>query len=109
MKIPDNAIIPSDKLTRYLLIPKARDDRSKFLAQAGFTQANPEALESALRLLAASVKAIEDRVNEYETFYLVKGEVIGSNNTRLPVVTIWLLRQIDGQVQFVTLKPNKEL
>lgn len=34
MKIPENAIIPA-KLTRYLLVVRPRNDKSKFLAQAG--------------------------------------------------------------------------
>jgi hypothetical protein len=63
VKIPADAIIPDDKLTRYLLVYKARNDKSKFLAQAGFTQENPEALLSAIRSLAESVEAVEDITN----------------------------------------------
>jgi hypothetical protein len=48
VRIPADAIIPDDKLTRYLLVYKARNDKSKFLAQAGFTQENPEALRAAI-------------------------------------------------------------
>ena len=46
MKIPSDAIIPVAKLTRYLLVERTRDDKSKFLAQAGFTPDNHEALDS---------------------------------------------------------------
>jgi hypothetical protein len=42
VKIQDTAIIPEEKITRYLLVPRIKDDKSKFLAQAGFTQDNPE-------------------------------------------------------------------
>ncbi|MEH2466658.1 hypothetical protein [Nostoc sp.] len=42
MKIPDNLIIPEEKLTCYLLVPRIKDDKLKFLAQAGFTQNNLE-------------------------------------------------------------------
>lgn len=42
MRIPEDAVIPEDKITRYLLVQQARNDKSKFLAQAGFTQENPE-------------------------------------------------------------------
>jgi hypothetical protein len=108
MKIPDDAAIPNEKLTGYLLVLKARDDKSKFLAQAGFTQTNPEDLKAAIRLLADSVEAVEDRTNEYGVFYQVRGKLIGVNGVSLAVVTIWLLRRVDGQFQFVTLKPNKE-
>jgi hypothetical protein len=37
----------------------------------------------------------------------VAGELVGVNGVALSVVTIWLQQQIDGQFQFVTLKPWK--
>ena len=108
MRIPEDAVIPEDKITRYLLVQKARNDKSKFLAQAGFTQDNPEALRTAIQMLARTAEAIEDRSNEYGTFYQVVGELVGTNGVNLLVVTIWLQRQVDGKFQFVTLKPLKE-
>ncbi|MBW4630730.1 MAG: hypothetical protein KME30_02150 [Iphinoe sp. HA4291-MV1] len=108
MKIPADAIIPNDKLTRYLLVYKARNDKSKFLAQAGFIQENPEALRAAIESLAELVEAVEDGTNEYGIFYRVEGDLNGINGMNLSVVTIWLQRQSDGKFQFVTLKPRKE-
>jgi hypothetical protein len=108
MKLPDDAIIPDDKLIRYLLVPKARNDKSKFLAQAGFNLENPEALKQALRSLINASSAIEDSSNEYGTFYRVTGQLSGLNGVALSVVTIWLQRRVDGKYQFVTLKPLKE-
>lgn len=96
MKIPADAIIPDDKLTRYLLVYKVRNDKSKFLAQAGFTQENPEALRAAIESLAESVEAVEDGTNEYGIFYRVEGDLLGINGINLSVVTIWLQRQSDG-------------
>jgi hypothetical protein len=74
--------------------------------QAGFTQLNPEVLRAAIQVLARTEEAVEDRNNEYRTFYQVAGELVGANNVNLSVVTIWLQRQIDGKFQFVTLKPK---
>ncbi len=108
MKIPDDAIIADDKITRYLLVPQARNDKSKFLAQAGFTQDNPEALKSAIQALVHITDAVEDRSTEYGTFYQCAGELQGVNGVNLAVVTIWLQRRIDGKFQFVTLIPLKE-
>ncbi len=107
MRIPDDAVIPEEKLSRYLLIPRIRDDKSKFLAQAGFTQENSEALLAALRLLASSAEAVEDGTNEYGTFYRVEGELQGANERNLAVVTIWLRWDLDSSFHFVTLKPQK--
>jgi hypothetical protein len=108
MRIPSDAIVPIEKLFQYLLVLKQQDDKSKFLAQAGFTLGNWEALLSEIRSLAKSAEAIEDRTNEYGTFYRVDGELRGVNGVNLAVRTIWLQRELDKQFQFITLKPRKE-
>ena len=100
MKIPENLNISEDKITRYLLVQKVRNDKSKFLAQAGFTQENPEALRAAIRIQAMATEAIADRSDEYGTFYRVEGNIVGENGVSLAVATIWLRRQIDGEFPF---------
>jgi hypothetical protein len=95
MKFSPNVIIPDDKLSKYLLLYKEKNDKSKFLAQAGFTQNNPDELKLAIYQLISIFEAIEDLTNEYGTFYRVEGELIGVNQTNLFVVTIWLKRKID--------------
>lgn len=107
MKISNNAIIPEEKLTRYLLVPRLKDDKSKFLAQAGFTQANPDELVTATRQLIANNEAVENNINEYGVFYLVEGNLQGVNNHNLAVVTVWLQSKYDGSFRFITLKPKK--
>jgi hypothetical protein len=106
MRIPEDLIIPDAKITQYLLVLKSRNDKSRFLAQAGFTQENPESLKLALHSQAMDKEAIEEKRNEYGIFYQVEGELVGVNGVCLSVVTVWLQRQIDGKFQFVTLKPN---
>jgi hypothetical protein len=106
MKIPVDAIIANDKLTEYLLVPRQRNDKSGFLAQAGFTLGNPENLDSALRQLIAENEAISDRYNEYGTFFRVEGELSGPYGI-LSVVTVWILRADDNRYYFVTLKPAR--
>jgi hypothetical protein len=93
VRIPEDLIIPDAKITQYLLVLKARNDKSRFLAQAGFTQENPEALRLAIQSQAMDKEAIEEKSNEYGTFYQVKGELIGVNGVSLSVVTVWLQRQ----------------
>ena len=105
MKIPDDAVIPEEKLTNYLLVPRPWDDKSKFLAQAGFTPENPDDLLAALRRLAAGSDAVEDGTNEYGTFYRVEGELVGPGGRTLAVIAVWLRWAFDGTFHFVTLKP----
>jgi len=107
VKIPNDAIIPERKITQYLLVFKAKDDKSKFLAQAGFTQENPDLLEAAIRDLANRVEAVVDDQNEYGTFFLVVGKINGTENRKLSVITVWLQRAVDQKFQFITLKPDK--
>jgi hypothetical protein len=97
MRIPADALIPAEKLTRYLLLPRPWGDKAKFLAQAGFERANAEALLGALRALAASADSIEDGENDYGQFLRTEA-----------VTAIWLRLHLDGQVRFVTLKPRRE-
>lgn len=106
MKIPSNAIIPSEKLTEYLLVPRPKNDKAQFLAQAGFTADRPDELEEAIRLLIATNEAIQDRQDIYGTFYQATGDLVGPDGI-LRVVTVWILRTVDGQYRFITLKPAR--
>jgi hypothetical protein len=107
MKIPDDAEIPPEKLTRYMLVPRPVDDKSRYLAQAGFTLDDPNSLRDAIRRLAAESEAEEDGVNDYGTFYRAPGLLTGPNGRGLPVVTIWLQQKADGSFRFITLKPDR--
>jgi hypothetical protein len=109
MNIPPDAIIPEEKLTRYLLVQRDEDDKSKFLAQAGFTQENPDDLLTAIQQLTGSADAAEDGSNPFGGFYRVEGEIEGPNGHRLAVVLIWLRWYLDESFHFVTLKPWKGL
>lgn len=106
MKLSGDIIIPEAKLTQYLLVPKAENDKSGFLTQAGFTQDNPERLKQAILTLIQTHEAICDRQDKYGTYYYVEGPLIGPNGTLL-VVTVWIERTQDGIIQFVTLKPKR--
>jgi hypothetical protein len=108
VQIPPNAIIPEAKLTRYLLIFRPYDDKSKFLAKAGFTLENPDDLMLALRQVIQVGEAIEERTDQYGIYYRVKGILQGPNGISLKVITVWLHRSIDQQFQFLTLVPDKQ-
>src|SRR5271157_989627 len=100
MKIPDDVVIPVEKLTNYLLVPRPWDDKSRFLAQAAFDQSNPDALMAAIRALAIGAEGSEDG-----TFYRLESSLVGPGGQALAVVTIWICWHADGSFHFVTLKP----
>ncbi|PSN13871.1 hypothetical protein C7293_14095 [filamentous cyanobacterium CCT1] len=106
MRLNGKIVIPDAKLTQYLLVPRPEDDKSKFLAQAGFTINNPNQLKQAILDLIQNHDAISDRQDRYGVYYLVEGPLIGPNTT-LSVVTVWIERASDGFFQFVTLKPKR--
>ncbi|WP_204153261.1 DUF6883 domain-containing protein [Leptolyngbya sp. CCY15150] len=106
MKLQGTIIIPDAKLIQYLLVPRREDDKSKFLAQAGFNTTNPDLLKQAILNLVQTHDAVPDRQNKYGIYYLVEGPLIGPNGT-LAAVTVWIERTVDGIVQFVTLKPKR--
>lgn len=107
MTIPPEAVIATDKLTGYLLVARPLDDKSKFLAGAGFTQSNHEILEAAIRNLAMVARAEEDGSNEYGIFWRVAGQLQGPTGT-LQAVTVWLQWHLDGRFRFITLKPLRK-
>jgi hypothetical protein len=107
MRIPPDALIPAGKLTNYLLVRKAQNDKSRYLARGGFGLDNPAALNAAIRQLTSEVDAVADRVNEHGTYYTIRGLLAGPAGLTLPVRLVWLLR-LDGVFSFVTLVPEKE-
>lgn len=108
MRIPPDAVVPMEKLTSYLLVPREWDDKSKFLSFAGFTREAPHLLLAAIRELAAAAEAVEDGAGEYGTFLRAEGALKGPNGRSLSVVTIWLQPWTGEPIRFVTLKPTKE-
>ena len=105
VKIANPNIAP-EKLTRYLLIKRPRGDKSGYLATAGFTSANPDALMAALLALAAQGDAKETETDKFGTRYRLEGVLKGPNGKDLPVVTIWM-RKTDERNYFITLMPRK--
>ena len=105
MRIPSDATIDDTKLTDYLLVQRPWDDKSGYLRRAGFELKNWTDLRAAIRRLADAVDAVEDRSNEYGTFYRVEGMLEGPTGN-LQVLCIWMKQAIDGTFRFVTLKPS---
>ena len=106
MRIPTDAIIAREKLTRYLLLQQSKSDKSGFLATLGFTLANPEALESAIRRQADSAEFVVESADIYGEHMTVVSELIGPIGKRL-VVTVWVRPAVAGVVRFITLKPSR--
>lgn len=106
MYIPENAIIPREKLAEYLLMFRPRNDKSHYLARAGFNRNNYLALEAAIRRHVRENEGRLGRTDEYGEFFRVEGQLRGPDGI-LSVVTIWIRPHEQSEFRFVTLKPAR--
>lgn len=109
MRLPRDVAIHEDKLVRYLLLPREENDKSKFLASAGYTLANWEVLERDLRWLTRDNEISDIETSPYGIKYEVRGALTGPNGRTLHVVTVWIKLEATGETRFVTLFPNREV
>jgi len=108
MKLPRDAIISESKLKEYLLAPRTEDDKSGFLALAGYSLQTWRELQRDLRREVEERDALLIRTTQYGEMYHIKGQMKGPNGTILDVITIWIKLHATGEVRFVTLVPDKE-
>lgn len=109
MKLPGNTIIGREKLTQYLLIPRKRDDKSKWLAQSGYTLDTWEVLESDLRNLMLSTDAILIEETGYGKMYEIVGKLVGPAGRVLSIRTIWMIERATKKAKFITMYPAKRI
>ena len=107
MKLPGDAIIAPEKLTRYLLVRQARGDKSAFLARAGYTPENSDQLLRALRGQLLPLDATLLHSSELGEFYEIRGGLTGPNGVTLRVRSIWMEEELSGVTKFITLIPER--
>lgn len=88
----------------YLLNYRKVGDKSRALAQGGFTIANPEALRVGIERLFWQGELRPDGDDGYGPKYQIRGTMQGTLGERLEGVTLALLYRPDGQLyDFITL------
>ena len=107
MKLPDDVIISQLKLRKYLLSLRRRNDKSRWLAQAGYHDGNWQILEKDIRELIAMHEAVPVEKNEYGQLYQINGRLTGPNGTTLPVCTVWMHESETSAIKFITMFPFK--
>lgn len=108
MKLPADAVIVPEKVTKYLLVRQARGDKSAFLARAGYTSANREQLLHDLQMQVLSQEAVLLHRTEFGQFYEIRASLTGPNRTALRIRSIWMKEHLSGVTKFITLVPDKE-
>lgn len=104
MYLDVNAVIDERKLTQYLLVLLPKDDKSQFLATAGYTLANWQQLEQDIREQILHDEATPSQNTPYGQKYEIIGTLTGRNGVVLSVKTIWIVNS--ESTRFVTLFPN---
>lgn len=108
MKLPSTALIASDKIKRYLLSSRRRNDKSKWLAKAGYKQEDWQRLEKDLRIQILSLDAVLTEETKYGQMYEIKGTLVGPNGKSLSVRTIWMNEYESKLTKFITMYPDKK-
>jgi len=75
MKLPKNSLIAHEKLTQYLLISRKRNDKSQWLAQAGYSLKNWQELKNDLRVQILPLEAMQIESTKFITMYPDKGDI----------------------------------
>jgi hypothetical protein len=107
MKLPADTLIARRKVSEYLLVSRPEDDKSAFLARAGYVPDMADRLLADLgtQLLPLDAKLLEH--GEYGMKYEIRGKLTGPNGRTLRVVSIWMIEEHGGKAKFVTLYPDK--
>ena len=108
MKLSAEAMIAPEKLKNYLLAWRARNDKSRWLACAGYTRENWETLEYDLRMQILPLEARPLEMTAYGRTYEIIGQLSGPNGITLTARSIWMLENMTGQTKLITLYPYKE-
>ncbi len=106
MKLPGHPVIAEEKPTRYLLVRLPRNDKSGFLAQAGYLAGNWEMLRDDLLKLGAQSEAEPVEGNKFGDYHSVRGQLLGPNGVALRVQTIWMTEHLSKTTKFITLVPD---
>jgi len=107
VKLPSDALIATEKLTKYLLVRRPVGDKSEFLRQAGYTLDNWQQLEQDIRQQILSKEAVPTEQTPYGEYFEIRTSLTGPNRLALKVKTVWMKESKSGITKFITLYPDK--
>jgi hypothetical protein len=108
VKLPygDTAIVPTEKITEYLLNPSHEVGTAKaaFFTRFGFRRDVPHVLEYALLDLARTVEMTE-MIFKFGRKYVGRGRLSCPDGRHVDIITVWVLRDNRPPPFFVTAYP----
>lgn len=113
MKLPNaqSAVVPEQKVTRYLLNPAHPVGGSKalFFLRFGFTATDWQRLADALVRHACENEVVETDETRYGKRYVVDGPLLAPDTTRLNIRTAWYINPGGDTPRFVSAHPLPKL
>jgi len=107
MRLPSDALIAPEKLTKYLLVKRPVGDKSEFLKQAGYTLDNWPKLVQDIREQILPKNAVLIERTAYGELFEIRGSLVGPNGVVLGVRAVWM-REREGDItKFITLYRDK--
>jgi len=107
MRLPADTVIPDDKITKYLLVRRARGDKSVWLESAGYSLDEPERLAADLRSQLLSLEAQPAGTDTFGDYYETSGPLKGPSGKTLRARAIWMTEHLSGETRLITLLPDK--
>jgi hypothetical protein len=108
LKLHDDSIISPEKITEYLLRWQPDNDKSQFLARAGYSSDNWQRLLEDIRTQILPTEAELMRKTAYGDLFRIRGKLLGPNGVAIRVITVWMAEYASLQTKFITLFPDKE-
>jgi len=113
MRVPkiEFAVVPEQKITRYLLNPAHPVGGSKalFFLRFGFSVSNWQVLAQTLLDHARANDVVESEQTKYGVSYVVDGPLTAPDGTVLNVRSAWYIDSAGGPTRFVTAHPLRKL
>ena len=107
MRLPADSLIARDKVFRYLLVFRAKGDKSKLLARAGYNLSNGDQLIEDLRTQILPLEATPLERTKHGQFYEIRGALTGPNGRTIHIVAIWMTEHLSDATKFITLVRDK--
>jgi hypothetical protein len=107
MKMPFGLVIQDQKLTEYLLVFQEKDDKSGYLALAGYTLENWQLLKRDILKAVEGAEATQVTSTGWGTRFKVKSQWSGTSGRSLNLITLWQQDEGSATIRFITLYPNK--
>jgi hypothetical protein len=111
MKLPnvDQATVPQEKITEYLLSTTHRDGKHKaaFFMSVGFKPESWQELETALLNHARQHDVVKEEASPFGVRYVVEGALLAPDGRSPNVRAVWFIDTGYDKPRFVTAYPSK--